>query len=88
MPRTPDGIAAAIARLNDEFLVPLHEIAGTPLTVSGIEMHPSAVVLSRWGRSGKRGVYLDVLFSRRQQCWVTSREALRRFARELEAKAS
>lgn len=83
--RTQDGIRAAISRLNDEYLIPLHELAGKPVMFGTVEVRPSAVVLARWGRSGKSGVHLDVLFCRRKQCWVTSREALARFAAELAA---
>lgn len=82
--RTDSGIRAAIARLSCEYLIPLHELSGHPLEVGGVTLHPSAVVLSRWGHNGKRGVHLDVLFCRRRQCWVTSREALARFAAALE----
>lgn len=78
-------IAAAIARLNTEELVPLAELAGLPLVLAGEESRPPVRTLLRWGQTGRAGVYLDVLWSRSRLTWVTSRAALARFAAEVEA---
>jgi hypothetical protein len=82
MPRRADH-SGPIDRLRAERQVPLGELAGQPLTINGIDLRPTLAVLLRWGRQGKAGVRLDVLFCRRRGCWVTSRPALERFAAEL-----
>lgn len=86
MSKRPESeITRAINRLRTEEQVPLGDLAGEPVELNGEVVRPSAVVLLRWGRQGKAGVYLDVLFCQRRACWVTSRAAVERFRRALAA---
>lgn len=84
-PRPAAEIARAIARLSAEPQVPIADLADKPLTINGVVVRPPGVALLRWGRTGKAGCYLDVLFDPARAGWVTSRPALARFARDLAA---
>lgn len=81
--RPSADITRAISRLRTEEQVPLGDLAGRPVEFGGVEVRPTATVLLRWGREGKRGVYLDVLFCTTRAAWVTSRQAVARFQQEL-----
>lgn len=82
-PRPRAEITRAIERLNGEELIPLADLAGLPVELAGEVSHPPVRTLLRWGQLGRRGVYLDVLWSRSRLTWVTSRAALERFAAEV-----
>jgi hypothetical protein len=84
MPRRPDPeIARAIARLSRETQLSLEEVQAElrehPVRLAGFDASPSAASLLRWGRTGRGGAYLDVLWCRRRLTWVTSHAALERF---------
>lgn len=87
MARRPESsITAAIRRLRTEPQFPLSHLDGldVDLGAEGVLRVRSRTLL-RWGQEGRRGVYLDILFDRRACCWVTSRDALERFRRAVDA---
>lgn len=78
-------IDAAIARLRREEQIPVADLAGVPFEFPDghVLESPSAAQILRWGTSGMRGVFLDVLLCRKTAAWVTSRKAVERFKLEL-----
>ena len=81
--------AAAAVRLSAEPCLPAADLAGLPLDLGADRQHPTAAVLVRWGCHGRKcgavRVYLDIVWCPHRLTWVTSREALARFVRELAA---
>ncbi|HEX4607083.1 MAG TPA: hypothetical protein VH092_02675 [Urbifossiella sp.] len=70
------------ARLLGEPLVPLASFARLPLDLGGDVVYPTAAVLLRWARDGRRGAFLDAVLCPQTLTWVTSRPTLERFVRE------
>lgn len=70
MRRSSGSIKEAVARLNKEVLIPIEVIAR--------ELSLTKESVRRWGISGRRGVFLDVVH-RPGRGWLTSRQALARF---------
>ncbi|MBN9518773.1 hypothetical protein J0H58_09675 [bacterium] len=65
--------------------MPVADLDRMPFDLTGFTCYPTAAAMLRWGIEGRRGVFLDVLFCRRRVAWVTSAEALARFAADTEA---
>lgn len=83
--RPHEEITRAVRRLSTEPLIPLSDVAYTPLELDGEVYRPSADALRRWGQEGRialatgRRVYLDIVYVRRLAAWVTSLAAVERF---------
>ncbi len=82
MPRDWNVIAS---RLAHEELIPISRAARLVPTERGRRGHASASALCRWVLHGKGGVYLDAV--RLGNGWLTSREALARFAAAISGRS-